>query len=100
MRMPVISVIGHEPDVTLCDLVADLRAPTPSAAAEAATPDRLEVMAQCGMLGQRLARALRIASRHVMERLDRTGDRLMSSMQYRIERSGALLTAHGARLDA
>ena len=100
MPMPVISAIGHETDVTLCDLVADLRAPTPSAAAEAATPDRLEVMAQCGVLGQRLARALRIASRHVVERLDRTGDRLVSSMQYRIERSGALLTAHGARLDA
>src|SRR6267154_2106257 len=100
MPMPVISAIGHETDVTLCDLVADLRAPTPSAAAEAATPDRVEVIAQCGVLGQRLARALRIASRHVVERLDRTEDRLVSSIQNRIERSGALLTAHGARLDA
>jgi len=96
----VISAIGHETDVTLCDLVADLRAPTPSAAAEAATPDRGEVLAQCGVLGQRLARALRTASRHVVERLDRAGDRLVRGIEHRIERSGALLTAHGARLDA
>lgn len=100
MPMPVISAIGHETDVTLCDLVADLRAATPSAAAEAATPDRAEVLAQCGVLGQRLARALRIASRHVVERLDRTGDRLVRSMEHRVERSRALLAAHSARLDA
>ena len=56
--IPVISAVGHEPDVTISDFVADLRASTPSNAAELAVPDQNEMYGFLSQLEQRMARAL------------------------------------------
>ena len=58
-KIPVISAIGHETDFTIIDFVADLRAPTPSAAAELVIRSRQEIEAQTEELDRRLERAVR-----------------------------------------
>ena len=73
--IPVISAVGHEPDVTIADFVADLRAATPSNAAELAVPDRREVRAALEADGDRLAAAVRGR----LDRERRVLDRLASS---------------------
>src|SRR5256886_10837199 len=100
LPVPVISAVGHETDVTFCDLGADLRAPTPSAAAEAATPDAAEVLVDLEHLGGRLARGLAARSGRVAERLDRGFDRLTAVLERRLERHRQALAGLAGRLDA
>ena len=57
-QIPLISAVGHETDTTLIDYVADLRAPTPTGAAEKAVPLRLELLGQMDTLSSRLSHAL------------------------------------------
>jgi len=57
-RLPVISAVGHEVDVTIADLVADLRAPTPSAAAELVVSSKSQLAADCDALERRLQLAM------------------------------------------
>jgi exodeoxyribonuclease VII large subunit len=101
-EIPVISAIGHETDFTIIDFVADLRAPTPSAAAELVIRSRQEVEEQAEALRQRLARAMRyrlLMGRQALTELARHGafarmmelinqrQQKLDDLLYRLERS-------------
>lgn len=81
VRVPTISAVGHEIDVSLTDLVADVRAATPSAAAEVAVADRRDVVRVIDDLSIRLASGLTGRTRLAAERLARTGDRLRAAVE-------------------
>jgi exodeoxyribonuclease VII large subunit len=99
-QAPSISAVGHETDVTLTDLVADHRAPTPSAAAEAAVPDRTHVSQAVATLARRLGHGLARRTEVGRERLERTGDRLEAAMRGRLDDRAHRLAQLAAGLDA
>lgn len=100
MPMPVISAVGHEIDVTLCDLVADLRAPTPSAAAEAAVPDIEAVRVELSRWHRRLERSLVQRASVARERRDRVARLVASSATRFVDRCRGRLENASAQLHA
>ncbi len=75
-NIPVISAVGHEIDFTIADFVADLRAPTPSAAAELVVPNRADLEERAQRLAARLLSSRRIMTTRIREKIDVLRERL------------------------
>ncbi len=89
--VPVVSAVGHEIDFTIADFVADLRAPTPSAAAELAVRNKVELVQTLESLARRLSQTVRINLESMQERL--------SSLVHRLSDPRKRLSDQRLRLD-
>jgi exodeoxyribonuclease VII large subunit len=122
-KIPVISAVGHEPDVTISDFTADLRAATPSNAAELAVPDISDVRAELRHISARIAQSGEGALKELRHKLnvtansrvmrspgnylddrrlaaDRAAERALSAVRRRIADAGARFAKNAAALDA
>jgi exodeoxyribonuclease VII large subunit len=95
--IPVVTGIGHETDFTIADFAADVRAPTPTGAAELASPNRQDLAKSLLHAAQRLARAAARALEQRMQRLDLLAGRLLAPGE-RIRREAAELKGLALRL--
>ncbi|HET9462170.1 MAG TPA: exodeoxyribonuclease VII large subunit [Gaiellaceae bacterium] len=98
--VPVVSAVGHEQDTPLCDLAADARAATPTAAGALVVPDLDELSASLERSHRRLVLSVRNLLERDAERLARLGERLRAAPRLLLERRRAGLDHTGARLQA
>jgi exodeoxyribonuclease VII large subunit len=122
-RIPIVSAVGHEIDISISDLVADIRAATPTEAGEIVVPDRTEIIQRLNQARRRLAVALRrmvlrgrerlaaAASRYVFrhpeailrertQRADECLERMRDLMAHRLSLTAESLAGAGSRLEA
>jgi exodeoxyribonuclease VII large subunit len=83
--VPIVSAVGHEIDFTICDFVADLRAPTPSAAAELIVPDIIDLQHRIDGCARAVARQLLNRVREVQQRLDHAREAVQRCLAHRLD---------------
>jgi exodeoxyribonuclease VII large subunit len=83
--VPIVSAVGHEIDFTISDFVADLRAPTPSAAAELIVPDIIDLQRRTDACARRLARQLLNRIRDAQQRLDHARETLQRCLAHKVD---------------